>query len=89
MNKNENRKQEERELFTPPPLYSSDSDWIQPSEVVDLLMRPVIDASDASDEWWTGAFDKDKREDVSSCLSSLGVSCFSVIPCQQHRWMFA
>ena len=32
--------------------------------MVEQLLRPVLDSSDASDEWWTAAFDKDKREDV-------------------------
>ena len=39
------------------PAYTTD-------RIVSALMAPKLDASDATDEWWTGAFSSDKTEDV-------------------------
>jgi broad specificity phosphatase PhoE len=34
--------------------------------VVAALLLPELDARDAEDEWWTGAFSSDKKEDVGA-----------------------
>jgi hypothetical protein len=36
--------------------------------VVESLLEPRLDAGDATDEWWTNAFNSDKTEDVSVCV---------------------
>jgi len=61
------------ELYSSKAVASSESaeDTVPPADIVGRLLRPVLDASDASDEWWTGAFDKDKREDVDVRLNEL------------------
>ena len=43
------------------PAYTTD-------RIVSALMAPKLDASDATDEWWTGAFSSDKTEDVRRLL---------------------
>ena len=49
----------------------SDDPAQTPEGTVDQLMRPKLDTRDAHDEWWTGAFASDHKEDVDVRLNEL------------------
>jgi hypothetical protein len=51
-----------------PSTYLSDDPLYTPARVVESLLEPKLDAGDATDEWWTNAFNSDKTEDVSVCI---------------------
>lgn len=58
----------------------SDDPMYSPNRVVESLLEPNLDAGDATDEWWTNAFNSDKTEDVSF----LSLYCLPSMLCVMH-----